>query len=164
MIIIQRLKNTTYIFLSISPKPTSGYSLHHRLNVLCLVDFSFDKILTFFSICISMCNSLNSAKHFIQSLLTVSDSFILMVILLTASDALLIILRKPAPLSVWVLTALGSCKHTHTQFKCQPLNLFPSQCTLLNLKWGSKHIQFYRHINNHTVECTGNQLQNKSNK
>lgn len=41
---------------------------------------------------------------------TVSDSFILMVILLTASDALLIILRKPAPLSAWVFTALGSWK------------------------------------------------------
>lgn len=40
--------------------------------------------------------------------LTTSDSFILMVILLTASVALLSILRKPAPLSAWVLTALGS--------------------------------------------------------
>lgn len=50
-----------------------------------------------------------SAQHHI---LTVSDSFILMVILLTASEALLIILRMPAPLRVWVLTALGSWKHT----------------------------------------------------
>lgn len=43
-------------------------------------------------------------------LLTMSDSFILMVILLTASVALLNILRRPAPLSVWVPTARGSYK------------------------------------------------------
>lgn len=48
------------------------------------------------------------AKLSILYPLTVSDSFILMVILLTASDALLIILRNPAPLRVWVFTALGS--------------------------------------------------------
>lgn len=43
-------------------------------------------------------------------LLTMSDSFILMVILLTASVALLNILRRPAPLNVWVPTARGSYK------------------------------------------------------
>lgn len=41
-----------------------------------------------------------TVKLSILNLLTVSDSFILMVILLTASDALLIILRNPAPLRV----------------------------------------------------------------
>lgn len=40
--------------------------------------------------------------------LTMSDSFILMVILLTASVALLNIFSIPAPLRVWVPTALGS--------------------------------------------------------
>lgn len=39
-----------------------------------------------------------------------SDSFILMVILLTASVALLNIFSIPAPLRVWVPTALGSYK------------------------------------------------------
>lgn len=58
---------------------------------------------------------LMTAKH-LRGLLTVSDSFILMVILLTASEALLIILRKPAPLSVCVLTALGSWKHPAQMF------------------------------------------------
>lgn len=43
-------------------------------------------------------------------LLTMSDSFILMVILLTASVALLNILRRPALLNVWVPTARGSYK------------------------------------------------------
>jgi hypothetical protein len=39
-----------------------------------------------------------------------SDSFILMVILLTASVALLNILRRPAPLKACVPTARGSYK------------------------------------------------------
>ena len=43
-----------------------------------------------------------------KGVLTTSDSFILMVILLTASVALEIILRNPAPLRAWVLTALGN--------------------------------------------------------
>lgn len=43
-------------------------------------------------------------------LLTMSDSFILMVILLTASVALLNILRRPAPLKACVPTARGSYK------------------------------------------------------
>lgn len=54
-----------------------------------------------------------------KSALTASDSFILIVILLTASAALFTILNIPAPLSAWVLTALGSwdkmtnkCKQT----------------------------------------------------
>lgn len=45
-------------------------------------------------------------------ILTMSDSFILMVILLTASVALLNIFSIPAPLRVWVPTALGSYKET----------------------------------------------------
>lgn len=49
--------------------------------------------------------------------LTTSDSFILMVILLTASVALLIIFRKPAPLRAWVLVALGNWRHRHTVIK-----------------------------------------------
>ncbi len=48
--------------------------------------------------------------------LTTSDSFILMVILLTASVALLIIFRKPAPLRAWVLTALGNWRQTDTYY------------------------------------------------
>lgn len=45
-----------------------------------------------------------------MGLLTKSDSFILMVILLTASVALLNILRRPAPLKVCVPKARGSYK------------------------------------------------------
>lgn len=48
--------------------------------------------------------------------LTTSDSFILMVILLTASVALLIIFRKPAPLRAWVLTALGNWRQTDAYY------------------------------------------------
>lgn len=44
----------------------------------------------------------------VTMVLTLSASFILIVILLTASDALVIILRKPAPLRACVLTALGN--------------------------------------------------------
>lgn len=50
--------------------------------------------------------------------LTASDSFILMVILLTASAALLTIRRSPALLRAWVLTARGNWtarKHTDKQ-------------------------------------------------
>ena len=43
-----------------------------------------------------------------KSALTASDSFILIVILLTASAALFTILNIPAPLRACVLTALGS--------------------------------------------------------
>lgn len=55
---------------------------------------------------------LGSLIHFIiqveKSALTASDSFILIVILLTASAALFTILNIPAPLRACVLTALGS--------------------------------------------------------
>lgn len=44
--------------------------------------------------------------------LTMSDSFILMVILLTASVALLNIFSIPAPLRAWVPIALGSYRET----------------------------------------------------
>lgn len=56
-----------------------------------------------------------------------SDSFILMVILLTASVALLNILRRPAPLNVWVPTARGSYKTKKAGVASYLLPLFQVQ-------------------------------------
>lgn len=56
-------------------------------------------------------------------ILTMSDSFILIVILLTASVALLNILRRPAPLNVWVPTARGSYRTKGTGMTSYLLSL-----------------------------------------
>lgn len=78
-----------------------------RLNVTRLCSAFFGKIqissqrkmnLRFTNFCCSFLGSAVQPERPFTAELTTSDSFILMVILLTASVALVIIFRKPAPL------------------------------------------------------------------